>query len=693
MSLLDTGLGWSADGEFLRSTDGFLTNTVAVTTGITGWTPINVTANFPLPADYAAYEAADRAKAEGTLIVDSTTDYNYIFAIADSPDCYIARRGSGDYVAISPNRRAKIFVAMWRGISTRYDYKAITGDGAGDAVQWNTTPINNMYYKNYSMSNPRGTLTFFVPDIYTDSADYCNSFTTTVSPWYKLNSGYSIAIVIKWRSSPLTQNLSVLLISSDPSFTVISGDGSTQSSRYYSRVVSYSGIRFTVGFVTMSPPESVSGQLILYRDLSDAIYRSVDELFRAVARISSLTVTETVDPYAPIDPSGENAGDGDFDDTDDDIPMSPLPSLSFASTGFCRVYSPTLAQLSALATYMWTDQTFLQTLANHVIQLLEDPMQAVISLSLVPCSPHVGPAESVKVLFIPISGVSMYPVTDQFTDVECGTLTVSEYYGSALDYNPYTKISCFLPFIGTDEVMGKTLSITYRIDVVSGACTAIIKADGDVYYQFSGHCSVQMPVTSADFSGYVAALMSTAKLVAGIGAAAAGAPELGGSLLGAPPSGSPSTTTTTTSGGAVTLTTRNPETGRQVTSGRVTTDPETRETVHTPGGINLGELSVRATMNTVGAVMNSKVGIQHSGGFSGISGFLGLRYPYLIIKRPRLCNPNQYGQYNGRPSMIYANLGECTGYTSVQAVQLTGIPATNPEMSEIATLLKSGVIL
>lgn len=683
MALIDTGLGWSADEDWVGQSNGML-GKINIIGG-----PSFPNQPFPVTTNQAtdlvnngflavSYKSSSSGNPTQRYFYGSETGSNKTFAFHVGTVLYV----------MSNVRYAKYYY-VWRSNNS-----TVGGPYTKECNLW--SGVSGVYYSSGS-SFSGSDYVWNCPE-FASVDDAAAALMSSIS-CNKLNVGYAVRSFIKWKSSPTSYNMSAVLISSDSSYCVLSEDGNTQSSRYYSREVSFSGIRFTIGLITVPGEDAaISQSTVLYRDLSENIYRSIDELFRAVARLSSLTVTQTVDPYSPVGPSEEDVGDGDFDETDDEIPMSSLPSLSFASTGFCRVYSPTLAQLSALATYMWTDQTFLQTLANHIIQLLEDPMEAIISLSLVPCSPTVGPAESVKVLFISIPDVSMYPVTNQFTDVECGTLAVNEYYGSALDYNPYTKISCFLPFIGmveldTDEVMGKTLSITYRIDVVSGACTAIIKADGDVYYQFSGHCSVQMPVTSADFSEYVSAIMSTAKLVAGLGASAAGAPALGGALLGAPPIGSKSTTQTTTSGGEVTLTKRNPETGRQVISGRVTTAPQTKETVHTPGGMNFGELAIRSTANTVGAVMNSKAGIQHSGGFSGISGYLGVRYPYLIIKRPRLCNPSQYGQYNGRPSMIYANLGDCTGYTEVQSIQLTGIPATNPEMSEIAELLKSGVIL
>lgn len=398
-----------------------------------------------------------------------------------------------------------------------------------------------------------------------------------------------------------------------------------------------------------------------------------------------------IKPWVPEDPYGaggnseSGGGGGTFDDDSDLIPDSSLPTVSFADTGFTRIYNPSLSQLNALANYLWTDQTFLQTVINHLKQLLENPMDAIISLSLVPCAVPQGAAENVKVMFID-TGVSMYPATSQFVDVDCGTLDVEEYYGSALDYNPYTKIHAYLPYIGqvtldTDEVMGKNLQVKYRIDIVTGMCAAKILVNQNVLYQFSGHCAINMPINSADFSSYIGAAITAGKMVAGVVAGAAGAGGLAAGLIGGP---APSTSVGTTQ----------TNTDERDSEGNLAgfTDTTTVRT-NRVSGMTMGEMAGRAISNTVSSVMNSKMTVEHAGGFSGNSGYLAVRRPYLIIERPRMCNPEEYGKYNGRPSMIYLNLGELTGYTEVQNIQLTGFTATNPEMSEIAQLLKSGVIL
>lgn len=436
------------------------------------------------------------------------------------------------------------------------------------------------------------------------------------------------------------------------------------------------------------PVVTISDEL----DTSSPLYTV--RLFLAVANAAQIhagPAPQSEDPYEDGGTSGPSDGTPDFTETSESIsPGSTFP-ISFQSTGLCRVYVPSITNLNDLANYLWTDQTFLDTIKNILINQFENFMEAVISLTMVPCQVPAGTAQPVKVMFLP-TGLSFPPATQQFVEVDCGYVDITERYASALDYNPYTKVSLYLPFIGTvpldtDEVMGHRVKCVYTIDIVSGACVAKIMVNypdssNGVLYQFSGHCSISMPLTAADFSSYYAAAMSGLKMAAGLAAAGAGAPGLAGTLLGEP-TAHPSSTTTTTR-----TTERNAATGRQILTGT-----ESRETSHTPGQASFKELATRASVNTVGAVINSKFSVEHSGGFTGNTGFLGVQAPYVIITRPDMCNPNEYGAYNGRPSMMYLHLGSLSGFTQVQNIKLTGIPATNPELGEIAELLKTGVIL
>lgn len=397
-------------------------------------------------------------------------------------------------------------------------------------------------------------------------------------------------------------------------------------------------------------------------------------------------------PYEPGGPSGPGGGDGTFDDDSDQIVDSSLPTISSANTGFTRIYNPSLSQVQDLARYLWTDSSVIDTIWNHIKQFFENPMEAIIGFNLVPVLVPNGGTQNFALMYID-TGVAMTVAASQFVDVDCGTLALKEYYGSALDYSPNTKVSCFLPFIGTvslntDEVMGRTLQVKYRVDICSGSCVAKIAVDGNFIYQYSGHCAINIPISAADFSSYVSSAISVAKLAGGA-LAAGGAGVVGAGAAEAVQQTNQVVTTT-----QVTNTARNPATGRQITTG-TTTRVETRESPidQSSTQASFSGLTPQNISNTVGQIMTSKPSIEHSGSFSGNSGYLGIRRPFLIIERPNMCMPANFQALNGFPSMITLELSTCKGFTRVQQVQLTGLSATNPEQAEILQLLKSGVVM
>ena len=397
------------------------------------------------------------------------------------------------------------------------------------------------------------------------------------------------------------------------------------------------------------------------------------------------------DPYEEGGTSGPGGGNGSFDGISDQIDDSTTPVFSFAGSGFCRIYNPNLSQLQSLANYLWTDTTFLQTIINHAKQLLEDPIEAIISLAMLPVSIPQGTAETVKVLFISTQ-VSMSPATTQYVEVDCGTYILEEYYGSALDYNPYTQVDLFLPFIGqvslnTDEVMGHTIGVKYRVDIVSGLCVAKVFVDNDCMYQFSGNCAIFMPLNSADFSSYLSAAMTAATALVSAGAGmAAGAAAAGAEAVAEP---------AVQTGGNLLTSGESLVTPQMALQYRV---EESGRPMYTPSGsggspsASLGEMERKFINNSAAAVMGSKISFEHASHLAGNSGILGIRRPYLIISRPDMCNPEKYGKYNGRPCMMHLYLGNLTGYTEIQEIQLTGFSATNPELAEISKMLKGGVI-
>lgn len=348
-------------------------------------------------------------------------------------------------------------------------------------------------------------------------------------------------------------------------------------------------------------------------------------------------ILDDTDPYKPGGNTSTGGGDGDFDDTSTAIDFPTAPTLSAVDTGFLTLFNPTLQQIKALADYMWAGLFDV----NNFRKIFADPADAILGLSIVPVVvPEEAAPREVTVGNIP-TGIYMNVASSQYVDVSCGSLNVNEFWGAYLDYSPYTKCEIYLPYIGmrpisVDDIMGKTVSLMYRIDLLSGTCVAYIKCGDSVLYTFQGQCTATVPITGADWTS---ALMMAISVATSIGATVA----TGG--LAAPIS----------AGGAAML-------GASAASG------------------------IASAANQI------KPQIQKSGAMSGMGGMLSDQTPYLILTRPRQALPERQNSFTGYPSFITADLSEISGYTEIAYIRLSGISASKAELEEIENLLREGVI-
>lgn len=412
------------------------------------------------------------------------------------------------------------------------------------------------------------------------------------------------------------------------------------------------------------------------------------------------------DPYDGVIPTtgaegGQSTGSGI-------TPSEPVPepdplTASSADTGFTRIYNPSLSQLQVFARYMWTDTNILQTVWNHVKQYFEDPMDAFIALNLLPVSVPSSGSEEVRLLFIN-TGKYMNVASNQFVTVELGELTLNEAYGSALDYAPNTQIDLFLPYIGTvsidaDEVMGRRVKLTYKVDICTGVCVAILKVELDVdggkaffpLYQFTGNCAIRIPFTAANMDGYINAALNAAK----IAAVAAGA-GLASVAAGA---GTAAMTTTSAANAGTALSTEvashAPITPATLAAGfpALRLGDAAGMANYNASLFNAAATGMKQVPSAIGIRAAMKPRFEKSSGFVGNSGYMSYKVPFFIMKVPRMVNPAEYGKYNGYPSLSYQSFSALNGYAEIQQVQLTNINATANELDEIQSMLKSGVIM
>lgn len=364
-------------------------------------------------------------------------------------------------------------------------------------------------------------------------------------------------------------------------------------------------------------------------------------------------------PDGDNDNSGQTPSDppipGDGDTTSDPIPDPPAkPSFDITNTGFVVIYNPSVTEIRQLAYFMWSGE-----FVDLIKKMFASPFEAIISLKMLFCPVTSGNAQTVWLGNVE-TDVTMPKITDQFTDVDLGTVNINEFFGSFADYSPFTKIQIYLPFIGfkdlnVDEVMNSQLHLRYRIDVYTGACIAYLTVTktikstnlNSILYQFDGNCAMEIPFTSNDNSRYVAAIMNSVA--------------------------SSALSLANTSG----FTT--PVAGKGFNQKAI------------PSTFELGSLAPVA--NGMLDIMSAKPNVQRAGSLSGAVSAMALKQPYIIIHRPIAQMPADYQKYLGIPLNLTRQLANVTGYTIVSQVFMSSELATDREIAMITEALKNGVIL
>ena len=347
---------------------------------------------------------------------------------------------------------------------------------------------------------------------------------------------------------------------------------------------------------------------------------------------------DTDNPYGEGGSATVGGGDGKYGDIDavDGMEVPSLPGLSAVDTGFISLYNPSNAQLKSLYNFLWSNLFDIATFKK----LFADPMECIISLGITPCVPSSSGATNIMFGNVD-SGVNATELSTQFAQVDCGSVAIDKYVGSFLDYSPFVKISLFLPYIGfvhlgTDDIMGGSINVTYNVDCLSGECIAFVShSDRGVIYSYTGNCRAELPVTGQNYAN---SLKNYYEQLSGI---------IPATINGA--QGGPA--------GAI-------------------------------AGFAGSALSAAESV-----VLNNKPDFQRSGSCAGSSGMIGVQTPFVIIERPRFSVPNKIQKYVGQTSNITMYLGDCKGFTACDYVHLDGLGATMEEIAEIENLLMKGVIL
>lgn len=208
--------------------------------------------------------------------------------------------------------------------------------------------------------------------------------------------------------------------------------------------------------------------------------------------------------------------EGYSDDKDNDENDNNTSDVSSGIGVLTTTFKMTKDRLQQLGRFLWGSNIF-----DNFSLICNNPIENIISCKSIPLSLD---GSTQKIILGNVdTGVNGDKVSNNFTKQNIGSITINEKYNNFLDYAPYTNVIIYLPYVGfkeldTNLVMGKTLSISYTVDIITGGCLCQIKSNNVKLYEFNGNLGIDIPITASNRAqveaGYISSGIGIASSVA-----------------------------------------------------------------------------------------------------------------------------------------------------------------------------------
>lgn len=362
-----------------------------------------------------------------------------------------------------------------------------------------------------------------------------------------------------------------------------------------------------------------------------------------------------VDPDNPVDPGG-----GGSENPSSDPVVYPTPT--FIPGGCFSRYWLDNSQVQSFKDFLFSSGFW-----NDVARLVTNPIDYVIDLTYYPLVAtglingignnseiYCGNVDSkISAPILPDNNRSV--IWGGSLNYKYGDKANGPYYGSYLDYEPYTTISLYIPYIGIRQmnvsmITDHVICLMYVIDFNSRTFTAILGLDGNkanmnpgqIVAQYTAPFGINYPLSGTEMQRQVLNMMTaTTKTVQAIGGIITG--FAGGGVAGA-------------IGGGLSAVGAIPE---------IANSAQTSPTI--------------------------------TGTMSPVSGLYAPQKPYLLINTPSRARPADYDKYAGLTSSYTGKVSKFAtesgvSYLRCKEVYLsTSRWITNEEANEIISLLKGGI--
>ena len=195
--------------------------------------------------------------------------------------------------------------------------------------------------------------------------------------------------------------------------------------------------------------------------------------------------------------------DGDIYDTPHDVGLGVFNTL----------YIMSKEQLKTLGETLWSGSIF-----DNFELLNNSPLENIISCKLYPFTLTGGAQSTIKIGNVQFSATG-YKYNSAIASINCGSVFIGNYFNNFLDREPFTKLTIYLPFIGykdlnVEQYIGKTLSVKYNVDLITGTCEAVICANTTVCNIYNGTIGIDIPISASNRAqienGFINSLIKSA---------------------------------------------------------------------------------------------------------------------------------------------------------------------------------------
>lgn len=316
----------------------------------------------------------------------------------------------------------------------------------------------------------------------------------------------------------------------------------------------------------------------------------------------------------------------------DNINVPALPQIDITATG-AVLYKVTEQQMIAFRKWLWSSDW-----QDNIKKIRSDPMQNIIGISIVDLDITTSTESNIYLGNVQ-SDAKGSIIANSFVELDCGAITLDEYYGTFADYEPFVATTLYLPKVGfvqipADVVMNNSIKVVYHIELSSGEglCYVYITNTRDgfsyVWNTYTCHITSNIVLSAQDHTQQLTALGSA---IVNTSVAAAGA-------------------------------------------------------IANPFN------AVANTLSSCIDVATTKNPTQTKGNIGNMSAILCYKKPYIMINRTNLTKPSSFQENNGYMINYTGTIGNHTGFLKTKDYHAE-FNAPYNHRTEIERMLDEGVFI